>query len=83
MLPLGFHQNRVAGFPRPTCKKLAASRRRVVSRSLPATLDRYPHGSAGHVAIPNRSIRACEPLALSGASSDRVKLRDAAFGRDA
>ena len=26
---LGFHQNRVAGFPRPTRKKLAASRRKV------------------------------------------------------
>src|SRR5438552_13628265 len=55
------HQNRVTGFPRPA-KTLAASRRKVVSRSLPATLDRYPHGLAGHVAIPNRSIRACEPL---------------------
>jgi len=28
----------------------------VVSRLLPAALDRYPRGSAGHVAVPNRSI---------------------------
>jgi hypothetical protein len=61
MFRLGLRQDRVTGCPRPT-KRFAASRRKVVSRSLPATLDRYPHGSAGHVAIPNRSIRACEPL---------------------
>jgi hypothetical protein len=30
--------------------------RLVVSRLLPAALDRYPRGLAGHVAVPNRSI---------------------------
>jgi hypothetical protein len=58
----GLHQDRVADFPRWMSKELPTSCRKVVSRSLPATLDRYHHGSAGHVAIPNRSIRACEPL---------------------
>jgi hypothetical protein len=28
----------------------------VVSRLLPAALDRYPRGLTGHVAVPNRSI---------------------------
>jgi hypothetical protein len=39
-----------------------ASRRKVVSRSAPADVDRCPRGCTGHVAIPDRSIRACEPL---------------------
>jgi len=66
MLLLGLHQNRVTGFPRPTVRvaltlKLAASRRKVVSKSAAADLDRCPRGGAGHVAIPDRSIHAFEP----------------------
>jgi hypothetical protein len=67
-------QTRVFYVARPTRsirKKLAASRRKVVSRSLPATLDRYPHGVTGHVARPTRSIRACEPLSSSFAIEDK------------
>ena len=31
----------------------------IVSRQLPAPLDRYPHGFSGHVAHPLRSIVIC------------------------
>ena len=46
-LPFGFHQNRVAGFPRPNRKRIAASRRKVVSRSLPL-------GSTATTLLPGR-----------------------------
>ena len=34
----------------------SADLRLVVSRLLPAALDRYPRGLTGHVAVPDRSI---------------------------
>ena len=41
----GFHQNRVTGFPRPTRKKLAASRRKVRSCELPRCLIIWTQGT--------------------------------------
>jgi len=55
-LPLGFHQNRVAGFPRPNRKRIAASRRKVVSRSLPLA---RPLQHSSLVVIP--AHRPCLP----------------------
>jgi isopenicillin-N epimerase len=45
--------------------KLTSCRRKVVSRPLPATLDRYPHGSAGHFALrPFLFAPCCDTLAV-------------------
>jgi hypothetical protein len=50
---LGFHQNRAVGFPRPTRKKLAASRRKVTlplvraECSLDIRLPKFPNSVPG------------------------------------
>jgi hypothetical protein len=38
--------------------------RRLVSRLLPAALDRYPRGLTGHVAHPSRSIQQLRGVGL-------------------
>jgi hypothetical protein len=82
IFPLGLHQNRVTGFPRPT-KRLAASRRKVVSKSAPADLDRCPRGCAGHVAIPIAPFAPANhsqsDFGQSQPNVPRVKLRHAAW----
>ena len=38
----------------------------IVSRLLPAALDRYPRGLTGHVAHPSRSIQIFSTLGFAG-----------------
>ena len=59
--PVKFLKRRFSGAPEGTAALFF-----IVSRLLPAALDRYPRGLTGHVAHPSRSIQIFSTLGFAG-----------------